>query len=68
MDKQNNNSSNSESIKIEIKKEGEKLKPCCVCKETRELRDNCIRFNNELECTKEINKHVECLKSFGFNA
>lgn len=60
---------NKDANVVEIsKKEGEKLKPCCVCKETRELRDNCIRFNNELECTKEINKHIECLKGFGFNA
>jgi cytochrome c oxidase assembly protein subunit 17 len=60
---------NSNLFKVDtVKKEGEKLKPCCVCKETRELRDNCIRFNNETECVKEINKHIECLKSYGFNA
>ena len=40
--------------------------PCCVCKDTRKERDDCIQFKNEDECSIFIKKHFECLKSFGF--
>ena len=40
--------------------------PCCVCKDTRAERDECIRFFPEEECTEKIEKHFKCLKSFGF--
>jgi cytochrome c oxidase assembly protein subunit 17 len=52
--------------------EGEQKKvikgPCCVCKETRLTRDECIREKGEEECQAEIEKQVECLASFGFRS
>lgn len=43
-----------------------KLGPCCVCKETKKLRDDCIFEKEPSECTEFIYKHNECLKSHGF--
>ena len=43
------------------------LRPCCVCKDTREKRDLCIiTSSTDKECLKEIQAHNECLKSYGF--
>ena len=50
--------------KTEIKKTN--LKPCCVCTETRTFRDDCLRFNDEDKCLKEIESHIKCLESYGF--
>lgn len=40
--------------------------PCCVCKETRELRDICIREQSEEACQDKIDTHIKCMASFGF--
>ena len=40
--------------------------PCCVCKETKNLRDECIRFKSEEECIKEFENHKKCLIEQGF--
>lgn len=42
------------------------VRPCCVCKDTRTARDDCLRFNPEETCIKQVNAHNECLKSYGF--
>ena len=47
--------------------EGKKLKICCACPETRELRDNCIVENGQENCVAQINKHIECLRNLGFD-
>ena len=26
------------------------LRPCCACKETREIRDECLRIKDDQEC------------------
>ncbi len=44
----------------------EKLRPCCVCKETKEIRDNCIFEKGEESCLKFIEEHNKCLKDYGF--
>lgn len=43
-----------------------KLRPCCACPETRELRDKCIFEKGEENCYKYINDHKNCLKDLGF--
>ncbi len=40
---------------------------CCVCKETKSVRDECILFKSEESCKKEIQNHIDCLKSHGFS-
>ena len=47
--------------------EGKKLKICCACPETREVRDECIVNHGQENCVKAISDHIECLKKLGFN-
>ena len=42
--------------------------PCCVCKETRQARDDCLQTRSEEECSGFIRAHFDCLKTFGFHA
>lgn len=42
------------------------LKPCCVCKETKNRRDECIVLNGEESCGTFIEAHKECLRKHGF--
>ena len=42
------------------------LKPCCACPETRKVRDECVFLKGEESCIEYIEKHQECLKSYGF--
>ena len=42
-------------------------KPCCVCKMTKRLRDNCIRnVEEETDCMDFIEAHKVCLRTRGF--
>ena len=43
-----------------------KKKPCCVCKMTKKLRDNCIMNNDEMVCFSFIEAHKQCLRMKGF--
>ena len=45
-----------------------KHKPCCVCKMTKKLRDQCIRSNDdgETKCIDFINAHKKCMRAKGF--
>ena len=47
--------------------EGKKLKICCACPETRELRDSCIVEKGQENCVTQIHNHVECLRKLGFD-
>lgn len=42
------------------------LKPCCVCKETKSQRDECMVLNGEENCGYFIEAHKKCLREFGF--
>lgn len=44
----------------------EKLRPCCACKETKQIRDNCIFDKGEENCFKFIDDHKKCLQDLGF--
>ena len=50
-----------------LTEEGKKLKICCACPETREVRDECIIRNGQENCVKAISDHIACLKKLGFN-
>ncbi|KAI9217765.1 cytochrome C oxidase copper chaperone-domain-containing protein [Blastocladiella britannica] len=48
--------------------DGKAFKPCCVCPETKQQRDECIlREGSEESCREFIEKHKACLRSYGFN-
>ncbi|EER12236.1 Cytochrome c oxidase copper chaperone, putative [Perkinsus marinus ATCC 50983] len=39
---------------------------CCVCKETKAARDECIVMNGEDKCRQFILAHNQCLRAEGF--
>ncbi|CEL99426.1 unnamed protein product [Vitrella brassicaformis CCMP3155] len=47
-------------------KPGNLKKPCCVCLETKRVRDECIVLNGEERCKAFIDAHNACLKAEGF--
>lgn len=46
-------------------KTGKKI--CCVCKPTKEVRDQCIVLNGEERCKEFIFAHNQCLRDEGFD-
>ncbi|CAK79682.1 unnamed protein product (macronuclear) [Paramecium tetraurelia] len=56
---------NSNSVQTQAQPQQE-CKACSACPETRQLRDECIIFNGEEQCKKEIENHKVCLKKYGF--
>ncbi|KAG8165171.1 hypothetical protein KVR01_005446 [Diaporthe batatas] len=48
----------------------EKPKPCCVCKDEKAKRDECMLFSNAADPTKDckstIDQYRSCMKGFGF--
>jgi cytochrome c oxidase assembly protein subunit 17 len=44
-----------------------KKMPCCVCKEERSVRDECVLLNGEEKCSKFIEAHKACLRKEGFD-
>lgn len=59
------NINNSDNNQTESNKN--KLRPCCACKETKEIRDNCIFNKGEESCFKFIEDHKKCLRDMGFS-
>ncbi|ODQ81163.1 hypothetical protein BABINDRAFT_160560 [Babjeviella inositovora NRRL Y-12698] len=45
-----------------------KPKPCCVCKDEKAVRDECLLFNGQEsgKCDSLIEKYKVCMKGFGF--
>jgi cytochrome c oxidase assembly protein subunit 17 len=46
-------------------KTGKKI--CCVCKPTKQVRDECIVLNGEERCKAFIDAHNQCLRDEGFD-
>ena len=42
-------------------------KICCVCKPTKQVRDECIVLNGEEQCKAFIDAHNRCLREEGFD-
>lgn len=40
---------------------------CCVCKDTKKVRDECIFQFGEDKCREAIEQHKSCLRSEGFD-
>ncbi|KAK4248163.1 cysteine alpha-hairpin motif superfamily [Corynascus novoguineensis] len=47
-----------------------KPKPCCVCKEEKSKRDECMLFSNaadpQKDCQSTIDRYRACMAGFGF--
>ncbi|MCJ1370170.1 hypothetical protein MMC20_001382 [Loxospora ochrophaea] len=47
------------------------VKPCCVCKDEKAARDECMLFTDasdpQQECQGMVEKYRSCMKGFGFN-
>ncbi|KAL1877349.1 hypothetical protein VTK73DRAFT_8722 [Phialemonium thermophilum] len=47
-----------------------KPKPCCVCKEEKSKRDECMLFSSSSDpakdCKTTIEQYKSCMASFGF--
>ncbi|KUI57572.1 Cytochrome c oxidase copper chaperone [Cytospora mali] len=45
-------------------------KPCCVCKDEKSKRDECMLFSNAADpakdCQSTIDRYRSCMKGFGF--
>ncbi|RPA79133.1 hypothetical protein BJ508DRAFT_416078 [Ascobolus immersus RN42] len=50
-------------------KPADKPKPCCVCKEEKAKRDECMLMNEDGEkaCQPIIQEYKKCMKGFGFD-
>jgi len=46
--------------------DGKKLKPCCACPETKQVRDACIMEKGEENCGHLIEAHKACMRFLGF--
>ncbi|CAD7956865.1 unnamed protein product [Amoebophrya sp. A25] len=42
-------------------------KICCVCKDTKSARDECVVRNGETRCQQFIEAHNRCLRAEGFD-
>ncbi|KAI9647376.1 Cytochrome c oxidase copper chaperone [Ciborinia camelliae] len=46
-------------------------KPCCVCKDEKAARDECMLFSTakdpQAACASMIDKYKSCMAGFGFN-
>jgi len=47
--------------------DGKPLRPCCVCKEEKSTRDECIVMNGQEKCEDLIEAHKVCMRKLGFN-
>ncbi|KAF2729665.1 hypothetical protein EJ04DRAFT_515748 [Polyplosphaeria fusca] len=47
-----------------------KPKPCCVCKDEKAQRDECMLFsssdNAQQECGDMVTKYKQCMAGYGF--
>ncbi|KKA27511.1 hypothetical protein TD95_001822 [Thielaviopsis punctulata] len=50
--------------------EASKPKPCCVCKDEKSRRDECMLFSTaadpQVDCKPVITAYKECMAGFGF--
>ncbi|KAH0493953.1 hypothetical protein TgHK011_000593 [Trichoderma gracile] len=48
-----------------------KPKPCCVCKEEKSRRDECMLFSTAkdpaADCRSLVDQYRSCMQGFGFN-
>ena len=48
----------------------QKVKPCCVCKDEKSQRDECMLFSQaddpQEDCKGIVNKYRDCMRGYGF--
>ncbi|KAL8911532.1 MAG: hypothetical protein Q9172_007657 [Xanthocarpia lactea] len=61
------------NLASDLKPPGEastKVKPCCVCKDEKSARDECMLFSNsddpQKDCQSMVDKYRSCMRGFGF--
>ncbi|KAF2238092.1 hypothetical protein EV356DRAFT_336123 [Viridothelium virens] len=61
------------NLGAELKPPGEaaaQVKPCCVCKDEKAARDECMLFSNssdpQEECQSLVGKYKSCMAGYGF--
>ncbi|KAF5876151.1 putative cytochrome c oxidase copper [Botrytis fragariae] len=71
-------SSTSANMGVDLKPTGEASakpkfleKPCCVCKDEKAARDECMLFSTakdpQVACASMVEKYKSCMAGFGFN-
>ncbi|KAI5212476.1 hypothetical protein E4T42_02144 [Aureobasidium subglaciale] len=62
------------NLAADLKPQGEaaaKVKPCCVCKDEKAARDECMLFSNaadpQADCQNMVQKYRACMQGYGFN-
>ncbi|KAL3089511.1 hypothetical protein niasHS_006895 [Heterodera schachtii] len=58
--------SSAQQAKTGTESSTSKPKACCVCKETKGKRDECIILNGEENCGQLIEAHKKCMREYGF--
>ncbi|KAI4191956.1 MAG: hypothetical protein LQ348_003330 [Seirophora lacunosa] len=65
--------STSANLASDLKPAGEAaaaVKPCCVCKDEKAARDECMLFSDsddpQKECESMVDRYRSCMKGFGF--
>jgi len=66
--------SGTNNLASDLKPQGEtatKFKPCCVCKDEKAARDECMLFSNSSDpqeaCQSLVGQYRSCMKGYGFN-
>ncbi|KAF2460081.1 cytochrome C oxidase copper chaperone-domain-containing protein [Lineolata rhizophorae] len=61
------------NLGADVKPSGDapKVKPCCVCKDEKMARDDCMLFarsdNPQQECQNLVSQYRSCMAGYGFN-
>ncbi|KAH6610538.1 cytochrome c oxidase assembly protein subunit 17 [Trichoderma cornu-damae] len=54
-----------------VSESASKPKPCCVCKEEKSKRDECMLFSTAkdpaADCKSLVDKYKSCMQGFGFS-
>ncbi|KAH6854189.1 cytochrome C oxidase copper chaperone-domain-containing protein [Chaetomium sp. MPI-CAGE-AT-0009] len=62
--------SSAPAISAQATDAASKPKPCCVCKEEKSKRDECMLFSNaadpQKDCQSTIAQYRSCMAGFGF--
>ncbi|GAB7352701.1 hypothetical protein MBLNU459_g3060t1 [Dothideomycetes sp. NU459] len=66
--------SGTNNLAADLKPAGDaaaKVKPCCVCKDEKAARDECMLFSNaadpQQDCQDMVAKYRSCMKGYGFS-
>ncbi|KAK3898802.1 cytochrome C oxidase copper chaperone-domain-containing protein [Staphylotrichum tortipilum] len=63
-------SSATPTITAQATEAASKPKPCCVCKDEKSKRDECMLFSNaadpQQDCQSTISQYRSCMAGFGF--